>query len=120
MPFMMIPFPPSFYPDDIQIQRVVWGKKGGNNLPTYPNPPEAPEKASVQSRSVNRTDPDTGRVTVQTVHSVRTSTNRGIVAMDRIIWTDKSNQVHTLVAQGPATPKGIGDIQYKIDCLEQV
>lgn len=120
MSFIMIPFPESFYPDDIQIQRVSWVKKGGNNLPDYPTPPEAPEKGSVQSRDVKRADPATGRVTVQTVHSVRTPTNRGLKAMDRIIWTDKSLQVHTLVVEGPATPKGIGDIQYKADCTERV
>jgi hypothetical protein len=119
-PISMIPFPASFYPDDIQIQRVSWIKKGGNNIADYPNPPGEPEFASVQSRDVTRADPDTGRITVQTVHSVRTSVNRGLKTMDRIIWTDKSSQVHILVVEGPATPKGIGDIQYKVTCLEKV
>lgn len=119
MSFTMIPFPASFYPDDIRIQRVVWVKKQGQNVATYPDEPEPTEKASVQSKDVRSVNPETGRVTVRTIHTVRTNDNRNLVSMDRIIWTDKSSTVHTLVCQGPSTAKGIGDIQYKTDCVEQ-
>jgi hypothetical protein len=116
----MIPFPATFYPDDIQIQRAVWIKKGGNNIPDYPNPPEPWEKGSVQSKDVNRADPATGRLTVQTMHSVRVPTDRNLKSMDRIIWLDKFSRLHTLVVEGPATPKGIGDIQIKVMCTEKI
>src|SRR5687768_17038423 len=66
---LMIPFSPLMYPDDVVFFRSVpaTGAQGASHR-TFPGP-GIPLKASVQSKSVDRTDRD-GRVATVTLHVV--------------------------------------------------
>lgn len=115
----MIPFSRFRYPDDIRIQRVRWEEVQGTPVARYDTTIEPVEKASVQSKTVERTDPQ-GRITIATIHTVRTPTNRNLHAQDHILWTDESGEVRTLTAEAGSVPKGIGDVQYLTQCVETV
>lgn len=116
----MIPFPDIFYPDRIQIQRNIPRKSQGSSIRDYPNPPEPEIKASVQSKSISAADPNTGRTTTKTIHTVRTETNQAINTFDKLVWTDHNGITKHLIAEGPSTPKGIGDVQYLTECVETI
>lgn len=115
----MIPFSRFRYPDDIRIQRVRWEEVQGTPVARYDTPLEPVEKASVQSKSVQRTDPQ-GRITTVTIHTVRTATNRNLHTQDHVVWTDKSGAVRPLTVEAGSVPKGIGDVQYMTECVETV
>jgi hypothetical protein len=118
MQFQMIPFPPTFYPHRIRIQRVTYRKSQGSHIPEYLSGPEAEVIASVESSDVSAVNPDSRKVTVKTVYTVRTPVNWNLKTFDKIVWTDRNGTTKELIAEGPSTAKGIGDIQYKTECIE--
>ncbi len=108
----MIPFSPLMYPDDVIFFRSVpaTGDQGASRR-TFPAP-GIPLKASVQSKSVDRTDTK-GRVTTVTVHSVRTPTDPQAEADDKFEWLGR-----TLTVEAGTLPKGIGNVTWLTNCLE--
>lgn len=113
----MIPFSRFAYRDTIRIQRVRWEEVQGDQVARYDTALEPFVKASVQSKTVTRLDPE-GRTTIVTIHTVRTPTNQEIKEQDHLIWTDLNGYSRTLTAEGASTPKGIGDVMYLTECVE--
>jgi hypothetical protein len=108
----MIPFSPLMYPDDVVFFRSAPATGGqGASRRTFPSP-GTPLKASVQSKSVDRTDRD-GRVATVTLHVVRTATDPQAKADDKFEWLGR-----TLTVEGGSEPGGIGDVIWITPCLE--
>lgn len=108
----MIPFSPLMYSDDLVYFRSVPATGGqGASRRTFPTP-GIPLKASVQSKSVDRTDRD-GRVVTVTIHVVRTAADPQAVADDKFEWLGR-----TLTVVATTLPKGIGNVTWLTNCLE--
>lgn len=108
----MIPFSPLMYPDDLVFFRSVPSTGGqGASRRTFPNP-GIPLKASVQSKSVDRTDRDS-RVASVTIHVVWTATDLQAKADDKFVWLGR-----TLTVEAGTLPKGIGNVTWLTNCLE--
>ena len=108
----MIPFSPLMYPDEVVFFRSVPSTGGqGASRRTFPTL-GIPLKASVQSKSVDRTDRD-GRVTTVTLHVVRTATDPQAKADDKFEWLGR-----TLTVEAGTLPKGIGNVTWLTNCLE--
>ncbi len=108
----MIPFSRLMYPDDVVFFRAAPSVSGpGASRRTFPDP-GIPLKASVQSKSVDRTDTQ-GRVFTVTTHAVRTPENPLAKADDKFEWLGR-----TLTVEGAAIPKGIGNVTWLTNCLE--
>lgn len=109
----MIPYDPEMFPDDVTFFRKTssTGNWGDPKRPPVWGPGTA-MRASVQSRSVDRTDAS-GRVYTVTVHWVYTSDNPEAVTDDKFEWAGR-----TLVAEAATIPKGIDDVLWLTQCQE--
>jgi hypothetical protein len=108
----MIPFSPLMYPDDVLFFRSVPATGGqGSTRRTFPAP-GVPLKASVQSKSVDRTDRD-GRIATVVIHTVRTATDPLAEADDKFMWLGR-----TLTVEAGTLPRGIGNVIWLTNCLE--
>lgn len=108
----MIPFHASMYPDDILIyrSRPVTDDEGDARR-AFPDPPE-PRKANVMSKTVDRVTKG-GATVSTTVHAISTATDPNVRADDKIVWMGRN-----LTVEARAIPKGIGNVTWRIQCVE--
>jgi hypothetical protein len=113
----MVAFDPLMYMDRVRIVRVRRYDSGGHEVMAYDNPPSIEHEANVRSRQVNRTDPGTGRVSVQTIWMVRTPQNHLIEPDDMFLFNNDGDE-RRLVAEGRSVPKAEGQ-SYLTECTER-
>jgi hypothetical protein len=117
--FGMIPFPDTFYHDEIQIERKTIVDVDGSDVLGWLAPGPV-EPANVQTHDVERIDPGSGALAIVTRHIVRTPTNRALMPDDHILYRDNSGVDHVLNVVAPSIPVGNNDVAYLTECVEVV
>lgn len=115
----MVPFADLMYDDAISVRRVFSAMQGGRKVVDY-LAAEAPIAASVQPATINRLEPNSGRLTTVSMYSVRTPFNPLVKTEDIAVWVDGSGVSHELTAVGPSIARGIGDVEYSTEFVETV
>mgnify|MGYP000235737651 CR=1 FL=1 len=108
----MIPYSAEMFNDDVTLYRAtVTVSAKGVATRTFPDA-GIPLRASVQSRSIDRTD-SSGRIYSVTSHWIYTPTDPAASKDDKFTWIGR-----TLYVESGSVPKGIKDVMWLTQCLE--